>query len=148
MSADTQDLRPHAASRAHRVKLGEIFFGVCGGPVAWFLQLCTGYALASAPCFRDGVRLTEPPPLLRWTWPAMIVAMLAGVLIALLALGISWRAFQRTRQEAGGSSALLLEMGAGRTRFLALWGVLLGSAFAAAAAITAVAFILLPRCAG
>jgi hypothetical protein len=31
---------------------------------------------------------------------------------------------------------------------LALWGVFLGSAFALAAAITAVAFITLPRCAG
>lgn len=130
------------------MKLAEIFFGVFGGPLAWFIQLCAGYALASAPCFRDGVRVIAPLAVLQWTWPAMIIAMLASVAITLLALGVSWRAFRRTRQEAGGGSDHLLEMGAGRTRFLALWGVLLGSAFAVATAMTAVAFMLLPRCAG
>jgi hypothetical protein len=36
----------------------------------------------------------------------------------------------------------------GRTRFLALWGTVFGAAFAIAAAFTAVAFFILPRCAG
>jgi hypothetical protein len=148
MNATSHELSRHAAPHADRVKLGEIFFGVMGGPLAWFLQLCAGYALASTPCFRDGVRVAEPLPVLQWTGPAMIAAMLGGVVVALLALAVSWRAFQRTRQEAGGGSGHLLEMGAGRTRFLALWGVLLGGAFAAASAMTAIAFILLPRCAG
>jgi heme/copper-type cytochrome/quinol oxidase subunit 4 len=35
-----------------------------------------------------------------------------------------------------------------RTHFLALWGILLGSGFALAVAITAVAFATVPRCAG
>jgi amino acid transporter len=148
MNAAPHEASRHPAPHAERVNLGEMFFGVLGGPLAWYLQLCTGYALASAPCFRDGIRVAAPLPALQWTWPAMIAAMLAGVVIALVALGISWRAFRRTRQETAGGSAHLLERGAGRTRFLALWGVLLGSAFAIAAAITAVAFILLPRCAG
>jgi hypothetical protein len=148
MNATPEDVSRHPAPHADRVKLGELFFGVSGGPLAWYFQLCTGYALASEPCFRDGVRVAAPLAGLQWTWPAMIVAMLAGVVIALLALGVSWRVFRRTQQEASGGSAHLLEVGAGRTRFLALWGVLLGSAFAFAAAMTAVAFILLPRCAG
>jgi hypothetical protein len=148
MNAAPQDMSRHPAPHADRVKMGEIFFGVLGGPLAWYLQLCAGYALASTPCFRDGVRIAAPPPVLQWTWPAMIVAMLAGIAIALLALAVSWLAFRRTQQEAAGGSAHLLEVGAGRTRFLALWGVLLGSAFAVATAITALAFILLPRCAG
>jgi len=130
------------------MNLPGMFFGVLGGPLAWFIQLCAGYALASAPCFRDGVRVIAPLPVLQWTWPAMIIAMLASVAIALLALGVSWRVFRRTQQEAGGGSVHFLEMGAGRTRFLALWGVLLGSAFAIATAMTALAFTLLPRCAG
>ncbi len=94
------------------------------------------------------MRVAEPLPALQWTWPAMMAAMLGGVVVALLALLVSWRAFQRTREEAGGGAAHLLEVGGGRTRFLALWGMVLGSAFAAASAMTAVAFILLPRCAG
>ena len=148
MNASPRDLSRHPAPHADRVNLGEMFFGVLGGPLAWFIQLCAGYALASAPCFRDGIRVSAPLPVLQWTRPAMVIAMLASMAIALLALGVSWRAFRRTQQEAGDGSVQLLEMGTGRTRFLALWGVLLGGAFAIATAMTAVAFILLPRCAG
>ena len=36
----------------------------------------------------------------------------------------------------------------GRTHFLALWGVALGGVFALAAALTGLAFMILPRCAG
>lgn len=78
----------------------------------------------------------------------MIMLLIAGLLMALAAFAISWRAFERTRDEAGGDQRHLMEVGAGRTRFLALWGMLLGAGFAAATAITAVAFAVLPRCAG
>jgi hypothetical protein len=61
---------------------------------------------------------------------------------------VSWRAYRRTQDEAAGDTANLAESGAGRTRFLSLWGVLLGSAFAVATAMTGVAFLTLPRCAG
>jgi hypothetical protein len=148
MNAAARGQNSHPAPQAHRVGLLESLFGVLGGPLAWYLQLCAGYALASQPCFRGGVRVTAPLRTAQWTWPAMILAMLAAVAVALLALLISWRAFRRTRSEAQGGAAHLSEMGSGRTRFLALWGVLLGAAFASATAISAVAFITLPRCAG
>jgi hypothetical protein len=114
-------------------RLRESFFGLFGGPLAWFVQLCCGFALASQPCFLGGTRVAAPPPALQWTWPAMIFLMAAAVAIALLSLLVSWRTFTRST---------------GRTRFLALWGILLGGSFALAAAFTAVAFLTLPRCAG
>jgi hypothetical protein len=83
-----------------------------------------------------------------WSFPAMVAVMLAGVVIALLAFWVSWRAVQRTRDEGAGDHRHLLETGAGRTRFLALWGVVLGSGFAVASLVTGVAFVFLPRCAG
>jgi len=148
MSAREQALRARSAPHADRVVRLESFFGLFGGPLAWYLQLCAGYALASQPCFRDGHRMTLPLPALQWTWPAMILAMLAAVAVALLSLLVSWRAFRRIREEPPSGSQHGAEIRAGRTRFLALWGMLLGSAFALAAAMTAVAFITLPRCAG
>ncbi len=138
----------NAAPQAHRVKLHESFFGLLGGPIAWFLQFCAGYALASEPCFRGGARIAAPIPALQWTLPAMILSTAGAVAIALLALLVSWRAYRRTKDEAPGETAHLMEAGAGRTRFLSLWGVLLGSAFAVATAMTGVAFLTLPRCAG
>lgn len=130
------------------MKRHESFFALFGGPLAWYLQLCAGYALASEPCFRSGGRLQAPVAALQWTWSAMLLSMAAAVAVALVSLTVSWRAYGRTKEEAPGETAHLMEAGAGRTRFLALWGVLLGSGFALATAITGVAFVTMPRCAG
>jgi hypothetical protein len=141
-------LSHHPAPHADRVKLHESFYALFGGPIAWFLQLCGGYALASQPCFIEGTRAAAPLVSASWTWPAMIALMVTAVLVSLIALFVSWRAFTRTRNEAQGDQHHLMETGAGRTRFLALWGMVLGSGFAIATAFTAVGFMTLPRCAG
>jgi hypothetical protein len=148
MTATEQNLSRPRASQANRVKWYEAFFGLFGGPLAWYLQLCAGYALASEPCFRGGDRITAPLSGLQWTASAMIAAMIAAVAVSLFALMVSWRVYRRARDEAPAGSAHVADAGTGRTPFLALWGVLLGGVFALAAAMTAVAFITLPRCAG
>jgi hypothetical protein len=136
------------APRSNRVKLVESLFGLLGGPIAWYLQLCSGYALASEPCFRAGHRTLAPPPGLHWTWSAMILLMTAAVAIALVSLLVSWRAFKRTRADDPSKAHQVMQVDTGRKHFLALWGMLLGSGFALAVAITAVAFVTVPRCAG
>jgi hypothetical protein len=148
MNATAQQANPRPAPHADRVAPRELFFGLWGGPLAWYVQLCAGFALASQPCFRGGMRLAAPLRGAQWTWPAMILIMISAVVVALLALLVSSRAFRRTRTEGSGDAAHLSEVGTGRTRYLALWGVLLSAAFALAAAISAVAFITVPRCAG
>jgi amino acid transporter len=78
----------------------------------------------------------------------MVALLIAGVLVALLAFSVSWRTYARTRKETVGDYRHLIEVGSGRTRFLALWGMLLGAGFAVATSLTAVAFFLVPRCDG
>jgi hypothetical protein len=148
MNAQHDAITRHPAPHRDRVSGLELGFAVAGGPIAWFLQFTVGYALASWPCFPGDHRMQVPMVGYAWSFPAMVAVMLAGVVIALLAFWVSWRAFQRTRDEGGGDHRHLLETGAGRTRFLALWGVLLGSGFAVASLVTGVAFVFLPRCAG
>ena len=148
MNAKPYHTARHPAPHAERVKLHESFFALFGGPAAWFIQLCAGVALADQPCFVEGARAVAPLQSAAWTWPAMIVLMVIAAVVALLSCLVSWRAFQRTRHEAPGDDAHLMESGSGRTRFLALWGILLGAGFTLATAITAVAFITLPRCGG
>lgn len=141
-------MNAHLAPHAAKVGLTETFFSVFGGPIAWLCQVCGGYALASQPCFVGGARVAAPPAGAYWTWPAMIILMVSAVMVALVALLVSWRAYLRTRNEVLGDEAHLLEIGSGRTRFLALWGIVLGGGFALATAFTAVGFLTLPRCAG
>jgi phosphotransferase system glucose/maltose/N-acetylglucosamine-specific IIC component len=138
----------HPAPDAQRVSHGERVFCLVGGPLAWLLQLGCGYALASEPCFRGGERVVAVPMALHWTWPAMVVFTIAAFAVSLGAYFVSRRTFMRTRHETQSDTRHLLEVGAGRTRFLALWGMVLGAGFAVAAAFTAVAFIMVPRCAG
>jgi len=133
--------------RSNETRFASVF-GLVGGPLAWFVQMCAGYALASWPCFPKDQRMLVPLAGYAWTSTAMAIALLAGVAIALTALFVSWRAFDRTRRESDGDSPRLSESGAGRARFLALWGILLGGGFALTTVITAFAFVVLPRCAG
>jgi hypothetical protein len=78
----------------------------------------------------------------------MIGLTTAAVVISLLSLWVSWRAFKRTQQEVSSDSLHLMDIGTGRTRFLALWGAMVGGLFAIASAMSYVAFLMLPRCAG
>ncbi|HEY6482198.1 MAG TPA: hypothetical protein VIY54_01600 [Steroidobacteraceae bacterium] len=122
-------------------------FGLIGGPLAWFIQLCAGYGLASWPCFPKDQRLFAPFSGFAWTWPAMLAVLIAGVLLALCAFWVSWRIYTATRSEVGGDYHRLMEGGRGRTPYLALWGMLLGAGFAITTLLTAIAYGVLPRCA-
>ena len=148
MSARYEPLSQHPAPHRDSASGLELAFAVAGGPAAWFLQFNAGYALASWPCFPGDHRMQLPMDGYAWSFPAMVAITVAGVAIALAALWVSWRVFQRTRDEAPGDHHHLLEAGTGRTRFLALWGIVLGSGFALASLVTSIAFVFLPRCAG
>lgn len=148
MNSPEHALSHHPAPHRGRVSIGKLAFSVVAGPLAWFLQLNVGYALASWPCFPADQRMPSPGSEYAWSFPGMVGALFGAVLIALAALWVAWTILHNTRTEAPGDHRQLMEVGAGRTRFLALWGVLLGSGFAIATLVTAVAFIVLPRCAG
>jgi hypothetical protein len=148
MSADHATLSHHPAPHRERATSVEIAFGLLGGPVAWFAQLCAGFALSSWPCFPNDQLMRVPAPGFSWTWNAIGLVSLAALGVALSAMFVSRRLLLRTRDEDHGGHAHLVEVGAGRTRFLALWGTIAGGAFAVATAFTGVAFFILPRCAG
>jgi hypothetical protein len=145
MNAANQPLSHHPAPKRNALRLRESFFALFGGPLAWFVQLNVSFALASQSCFLNGERIAAFSVSPGWTRPSMIALTSMACVIALLSAHISWRAYRRTDDKSGGDD--LPDMAAGRSRFLALWGVALGAGFALATALTAIAF-LVPRCAG
>lgn len=122
-------------------------FAVMGGPLAWFLALNVGYALADWPCFADGHRLSTPGASHAWSGSAIALVTLIAVLIALAAAWTAWRHLQGTGRGAADRGGLMNPED-GWARFLALWGVLLGCGFALASLMCGIGFFLLPRCAG
>jgi len=121
-------------------------FGLWGGPVAWFIQLCAGYGLASWPCFPNDHRLVAPR--ISWSMDLMDALLIVGVLIALAAAYVSSQTLVAARAEMRAVAGTGASAAAGRKCFLALWGIVWGVGFAVATAFTAVAFIALPRCGG
>ena len=133
---------------AKRVALWQVAFGIVAGPAAWFVQVCAGEALASEPCFPDGHRYLAPAAGLSWTWPALIALLVLCALVAFAAFLLAWRVYQAIRTESGGEAGGLLDEGAGRSRFMALWGMLYGGGFCLITLFTLAAYGALPRCAG
>ena len=106
---------------------------LAAGPTAWILQLVVDYGVASDLCRQNGV-LRAAAPNSGWAPEAIflvgfnlvcLAAALAGGFTALAA----WR---RTRAEKPGAAAKLIEVGEGRTRFLAACGVMSATGFAVA----------------
>jgi hypothetical protein len=147
MSASSQSTAQHPAPKAGAMRLTESFFVVFAGPIMWFLQLTVGFALVTEPCFNAG----EPsavPGLVDRTHSAALTLIVVAWVVSLAAAWVARRAYQRTEDEGHGDHRHVMEVGTGRTRFLALWGVILGVGSAVATSFTAVAFMVLPRCGG
>ncbi len=129
------------------VSFAELVFGLAGGPLAWAVELNVGYGLASWPCFPGDHRMQLPLYGYGWSWPALVAILFAATFVALLALWVSWRSFQKSSAEPQRQDGHL-DPGTGRARFLALWGVVFSGGFALASLATGVAYLALPRCGG
>lgn len=127
--------------RAPPLALG-VALSLVGAPLAWFIEICAGYALASAPCFEPLERIPTIAAAAPWTMSALLGVCAASTAIAFLGSSLCYRMLQRTQRESEDS------LSRARTRFLARWGMLIGTAFAIASILVVPAYALLPRCAG
>ena len=75
-------------------------------------------------------------------WTISIAAMAIGWASAALA----WHNWRATRDEKPGAGHALVDAGEGRTRFLALCGLIVGCCFALALLWTASGLLLVPAC--
>jgi hypothetical protein len=110
-----------AKTAAPTIGLPAQLFCLAAGPAAWIAQLCLNYGLSSYACFPgDAPRATAPPASEHGVLLAISLVCLA---LALAGLWVSLVALKRSRASATGG---------GRSRFLAMCGVLSASAFAIA----------------
>jgi hypothetical protein len=136
----------HPSSHRDRVGIIAALFGVFGGPFAWALQLNINYALASHACFPHAeARSSVLPGWHGFSWALGTVDIVA-LGLSLAAAVISWRSWQSTREEHHGGVGTLLEAGEGRTRFLAICGLMSAFGFAAAILFNLIAVLTVPPC--
>jgi len=134
----------HPAPQRHRVSLAALFFGLAAAPVAWNAQLLFGVALSAHACYPRDVPLALPI----WSglWSILVAIDVAAILLAIAGGLVSFRSWRLTSEEAAGSAHHLLDRGEGRTRFLAMFGILTSVLFALGLLFATAAVFLVPLC--
>lgn len=139
--------REHPAPHRDRVSLAALLLALAAGPAAWILQLSVDFGVAAAACQPGGVPRAAPPAsgwgpehvFLVCVNLACLAISVAGGMVALAA----WR---RSRQEKSGGAATLIEVGEGRTRFLAACAMMAAAGFAVAILFDTAWPLFVPSC--
>jgi hypothetical protein len=134
----------HPAPHRHKVSLVALGFGLAAAPIAWAAQTIFGYALSSRACFPGDT--PRSAPLFYGAVPIAIEINIIAILVAAVAAAIAYRSWRVTRDEDDGRLHHLVEVGEGRTRFLALCGMLTSLGFLGAIIFASVAIVLVPLC--
>ena len=128
-AADRRDMS-HPSPHRDRVPEWALWGGIFGGPLAWAVQTIVNYSFVAHNCFPQAD--PRPSPVFGGMWDVALavsaVALLGTAGAGLLALR-GWRA---TRGEMGGETAHLLHHAEGRSRFMAISGLLMSGMFAGA----------------
>jgi hypothetical protein len=122
--------------------MNALWFGLAAAPLGWTLQMWMSASLAGYACYPHADPVGKP----LWTWlPAVLPAISAAAFaIALSGGAVAWNTWQHTRSERPGSAHQLMETGDGRTRFIAMFGLLTSTVFVIAVAFGATALWLVP----
>jgi len=134
----------HPAPHRARVGFPVLLFGAAAAPIFWLGQLMLDYSVSATACYgSDHPTTISSVTTLRATLIAFdaiaVLAVIAGAAASLWA----WR---RTSAEKSGGASHALEAGEGRTRFLALWGLMSSLWFFGAILFNAIASVAVPLC--
>jgi hypothetical protein len=135
---------PHPSPQRGKVSLGALWFGIWGAPLAWISLELLSYILTTAICNTDShiALRAHADKVSHYLVPISLIACLIALLAAVTAVH-NWR---KTRHEKSGSAHQLLEVGEGRTRFLAMFGLLTSSGFIIALFFSSAMLFLIPLC--
>jgi hypothetical protein len=135
----------HPAPHEYRVGFWPLMFGTCAAPIAWLGQVMLGYGTTAYGCYPGDHPQNHASAYLPGTLIAFDVVALA---ICVGGGAVSWWAWRRTRNEKEGGHRRALHTGEGRTRFMALWGIMSSLWFFGAIVFNVIASITVPPCAG
>ncbi len=137
----------HPAPDRGRISRLLVAFGLVGAPLAWSLQLSANSALTGLACLlpdgASGVTAATDEAVV-----ATVIVNLVALAVALLALLVARRDLHRTRHPDQLHKEGVLMAGAGRTRFLSVWGVFASVLFLIAIAANTIVVFWRGLCGG
>jgi hypothetical protein len=140
----------HPAPERNRAGLATLFFGLLAGPIAWAARLLFNYGIATHSCFPGSTPMIGAAR--QWVRITFISIDAAAIVIAGSAALVSYRAWNRKRRTVSGDIEApeqaweLIQIGEGRTRFLAIWGMMTGVGFALALVFDLMSPWVVPLC--
>jgi len=144
MPADTLLETNHPAPARNKASFGSLCFSLAAPPLAWSFQSIAGYSLSSEACYPGDTPRTVP--VFVGLWDLLVGINGAALVVGILGMTIAYRNWSATRGETGGNAPHLIDRGEGRTRFLAMCGLLLAAGFLVATVFTSVTLVMSPIC--
>jgi hypothetical protein len=142
--AATIDERAHPAPHRHRISLIWLLLAIFAPPAAWSVHLILNYVSASRACYPDGA--PQSVPSIDWLWVLLILVDIVSLVVSAGAALLAYRSWQISAEEMAEHRSAMVETGEGRTRFLAIWGLLIGVGFFVAVIFDFVGLWILPTC--
>jgi hypothetical protein len=119
-------------------------FGAGTAPIFWLGQMMLSYGVSAIACYgSDHPTMIASGTVLR----ATLIAFDAVAIVAAMASGIlSYSCWRALRDEKEGGRRRALEVGDGRARFMALWGIMSSLWFFFAIVFSTIASVTVPLC--
>jgi hypothetical protein len=134
----------HPAPQAGKVSILRLLLMLAGAPIAWAVQIAAGYGAAAYACYPH--RTSLGASVLPQLHAVLATLSIAAIAVALLCALLSWRSWRSTRDEFPGDHHQLLEVGEGRTRFMAMCALITSIGFALALLLTTAVLVLVAPC--
>lgn len=139
----------HPAPARHLISNGALWLGLFGGPVLWALQLMVGYGLTAHGCFPGTSPRSGP---IGAMWSGSVIATLIAVIGTCTAGFVALKAWRSASHERAARDSAhhtsLLDIGEGRTRFMAFAGILSSGVFLLAELFSGWGLAMLRGCFG
>lgn len=144
MATPDIDSAEHPSPHRARTRPAALLYGLAAAPLAWGVGQLVSATLAQEACFPGVEPLATPAfgNLHGLHATVLAVTLLVTASAAMIALG-AWRA---TRNEQPGDRHALLSIGEGRSRFMAIAGLLTSAGFFAATLFSLPALLFVPAC--
>jgi len=138
--------QPHPSPQRANVGRWAVWFAIVAAPLAWNLQLLVNVPIAAYACYPHDVPLDAP---IWGNLGAVTAAVEAVAVVVCIAAGlVAWRNWRRTRSEKPGSAHHLIEAGDGRSRFMAMVGMMTSGLFLIAVVFACFNLYAVPACSG
>lgn len=117
----------HPSPHRGKTRLLSLLYGLIAAPLAWLVSQIADAALAQEACSPGTEPLTTPA--FHGLHAIQAAVLMAALVISASAAWVALSAWRSTRGEQSGDQHALLSVGEGRSRFMALAGLLTSAGF-------------------